>query len=56
MYIDESSFKRNLSPNYGYALSGKKFISHEKLRRPNITVVAAHDDNQILGFMIFEGG
>ena len=55
IFIDETSFNKNLSPLYGYAKKGSKCIIKTPPKGENYSLIAAMTANKMLAFQIFKG-
>ena len=55
IYLDETSMKTNLFSLYGYSPRGTKFRVIEPPQITNISVVAAINQNGLIGYQIFDG-
>ena len=53
--MDETSFNSNMECNYGYSKAGSKCVVQKIKRKYNISAIAAIDEDEFLGIMLFKG-
>lgn len=56
IFVDETGFKLNSCPNYGWGIKGQKISVEVEVSKQNYSIMAAITDNQVLGCQIIEQG
>lgn len=56
IFVDETSIKMNVGPEYGWGEKGKRICQRVKKEKLSYTVIAAITDSAVLGCQILKGG